>query len=326
MKKISLCLVLCVVVFTTGCPKYKPRPVDFNNPNSFVSKINTYFADQQKNYRAAVNSNDLPRAKMIRNDILESVLPYIDEVYMDFITDIQRGRDKDNFVADLVELGASAAVGITNGERPLQILGIALTAFRGGRRSADLNFYKEQTTPILISKMDGNRARVRAIILTREREEVTTYPIGAAISDIVDYYNAGTLVRAFTALQEDTAVQTREAKDDLLVLQGVPLTRPSNEATTASAVEPLPVLRTLKASLDSKVPDEVAAATAKLKKIYQALEADPDTARLLKIAGVSSAEPDGQKLLQGIRDISRQLATDDPVRSKIDQAIVANGR
>jgi hypothetical protein len=136
-------------------------------------------------------------------------LPFIDAAYVDFINDLQAGRDRTNFVADVVELGTTAAVGITNGERPLQILGVALTAFRGGRRSADLNFYKEQTTPVLISKMDGNRAKVRATILTRERASVDDYPLGAAISDIVDYYNAGTLVRAFTELQKDTAANER---------------------------------------------------------------------------------------------------------------------
>lgn len=328
MKKISLYLVLCVVVFTTGCPKYKPDQVDFNNSNSFVRKLNAYFADQQTKYRAALNSvPDGPlKAQAIRNEFLEDVLPYIDERYMDFITDIQRGRDRDNFVADLVELGASAAVGITNGERPLQILGIALTAFRGGRRSADLNFYKEQTTPVLINKMDGNRAKVRARILTREKEGVNTYPIGAAISDIVDYYNAGTLVRAFTELQKDTAVDTRQAENNLLELKGVRLTTPSTQTTTNEANAVLPILESISNALASSVQADKDAALKRLQNIYAALEQDDEIDKLLKVAELSSKDTDGAKLLKGLMSMKRKLATDSEIQSKINRAIIDHGK
>src|SRR6266849_4035114 len=222
MKKIQLCLLICTALFATACPKYRPK-VDFNR-SGFVKQVNDHFEAKQREYFAALTGKDPATAKLRRNELIEDALPYIDEAYMDFITAIQSGRDRDNFIADVIELGTTAAVGITNGQRPLHILGVALTAFRGGRRSADLNFYKEQTTPVLISKMDGNRARVRATILTRERTSVDGYPIGAAISDIVDYYNAGTLVRAFTELQKDTAIQTQASETKVLELKGVPIT------------------------------------------------------------------------------------------------------
>ncbi len=112
----------------------------------------------------------------------------------------------------MVDLSTAAAVGITKGERTLQIIGVALTAFRGGRKSADANFYKDTSTQILISKMDGNRAKARATIVEREGKKAEDYSLGAAVSDIVDYYNAGTLVRAFTQLQQDTAVATQESE------------------------------------------------------------------------------------------------------------------
>lgn len=216
MRKIQLCFLILTAVFATGCPKYKPK-VDFKNPNSYIGKLNAYVADRQLEYRRALDANppNTARAKTIRNEMIEDVLPYTDSGYMDFITDIQAGRDRGNFVADLVELGTSGAVGITKGERAIQILGVALTAFRGGRRSADLNFYKDTATPILISKMDGNRAKVRTTILEREKQEVADYPVGAAMADIVDYYNAGTLVRAFTELAKDTAVQTQQSEEVL---------------------------------------------------------------------------------------------------------------
>jgi hypothetical protein len=234
MKKIPLYLLLGIVVFATGCPKYRPS-VNFENENSFRGKLNAHLAAEQKRYqcfRDGMNYSDgepptctgtvsdgSARAKAVRDELVFDALSYIDDAYGDFKNDLAAGRDKINFVADLVELGTSAAVGITKGERPLQILGIGLTAFRGGRRSADVNFYRDQSTPILISKMNGNRARVRALIMENKRKDIEAYPIGEALADVVEYYNAGTLIEAFTKLSEDTAVQTKRSEDDLRELK-----------------------------------------------------------------------------------------------------------
>jgi len=326
MKKITFYLLLCVVTVTTGCPpKYSPNKVNFKNPDGYVKDLNDYFMRQQAYYMSVLPS-DPEKAKRARNETIDNVLPYIDASYADFVNDIARGRDRANFVADVIELGTSAAVGITKGERAIQILGIALTAFRGGRRSADLNFYKDQSTPILISKMDGNRAKVHAIILQREKDDVSTYTMGAAISDIVEYINAGTLVRAFTELQKDTAVNTRQAEDDLLVLKGVPLTRPATIEEAVVAQNVLPVLEQLDKALNGTDAVAKAAAVKKLQNIYVALEKDGETLTLLKVADLSSAETDGQKLLDGLVRIKRTLAIDSPVQGKINKAILDNGK
>jgi hypothetical protein len=229
MRKIQFCLLLLSAVFATGCPKPQYRPsLNFNQ--GMVDKFNAALKQQYRDYECyrfgpthidfqskvcTGYTQNLDNAKAVRNELIENALPYIDESYMSFVADIQAGRDRNNFLLDLVDLGTAASVGITKGERTLQIIGVALTAFRGGRKSADANFYKDTSTPILISKMDGNRAKVRATIIEREGKPAGDYSLGAAVSDIVDYYNAGTLVRAFTQLQQDTAVATQESEKAL---------------------------------------------------------------------------------------------------------------
>lgn len=240
MRNLQIALLLSAVLLITGCPNYQPK-VDFKNPQSFVGKLNTHLRDEQFRCRCYEQNRDYaptaadptacsttankPDGKALaqgmRNAMIEDALPYIDGMYLDFITDIQQGRDRQNFIADVIELSSSAALGIIKGpQRSIQIIGIALTAFKGGRRSSDVNFYKDQSTPILISKMDGNRATVRAAILLREGKSIDEYRIGTAIGDIVEYYNAGTLVRAFTELQKDTAIQTRAAQNAVRIVRG----------------------------------------------------------------------------------------------------------
>ncbi|HJP94707.1 MAG TPA: hypothetical protein VJ875_22285 [Pyrinomonadaceae bacterium] len=322
MNSIKLLFVISMLVFATGCPKYRPN-VDFKNPDSFVSKLNAYITTRQAAYVTALGSvPDGPaKAKVIRNELIEDVVPYVDGAYIDFITDLQAGRDRTNFVADLVELGTSAAVGITKGERPLQILGVALTAFRGGRRSADLNFYREQTTPVLITKMDGNRAKVRATILTREKDSVADYPIGAAISDIVDYYNAGTLVRAFTELSKDTALETRSSEDKLLKVK-VPTTPEATQEIRNLSVAATKIIQELARELrDAATRD---AATKRLQSIVATLEKDTDLAPIVKNANISSKDTDGANLRTRLIEIRRSLAlvNNNNLLNKLNQAIV----
>jgi hypothetical protein len=291
-----------------------------------VKRINNHIDKKRGEYDSAMAKipPDTVSAKRIRNQLIEDAIPYIDGAYLDFITDIQAGRDRNNFVLDLVELGAAASVGITKGERPLQIIGVALTAFRGGRRSLDANFYKDQSTPILISKMDGNRAKVRATILTREKDGPEDYPLGAAIADLVDYFNAGTLVRAFTQLQQDTAVITKESEDAVRILKGVPITPEATPEFRNLSVAASDILQDLFNELAD--PNTKGAATRTLQSIVAALEADPAVAPILKNAKIASTNTDGSKLRDGLITIRRSaaLVNNNALLNKINQAIVDN--
>jgi hypothetical protein len=337
MTTIKLTLLLGVVFLSTACPKYQPA-VDFKNPGTFINKLNVHLKDAQHNYECyrfgpnhvdAQGKNcagyvqDLAKAKAVRNELLESALPFIDNAYADFVIDLQAGRDRANFVADVLELGTTATVGITNGDRPLQILGVGLTAFRGGRRSADLNFFKEQTTPVLITKMDGNRARVRSTILAREQTSVDDYPLGAAISDIVDYYNAGTLVRAFTELQKDTAFLTKQSEAEVLVRKGVLTPEITKEAHDLRVGAQDSLQRLLRELNDAATKDS---ATKVLQNIVADLETDKDVSLILKKPeiNVTSHDTDGLKLRESLIAMRRgaQLVNDTALLNKIDQAIV----
>jgi|GEM_PF-2928273 len=251
MRYFVLSLTLVSVVLTTGCPKslVKTRPpYNFNHTDALTPRINEYLANAQNafdcsargfryqvNYAAggkitcldglggpaSANPAGADEAKRIRNEMLEDAVGAIDGLYGQFTDDLNNGHSTTNFVADVVDLGTSAAIGITNGERALQVMGIALTAFRGSRKSFELNYFKEQSTPILIAKMDDNRSKQYAIILRNEDKPISNYGIKAAVKDAVDYFNAGTLVRAFSELSKSTAQQADASEKKVLKLRGV---------------------------------------------------------------------------------------------------------
>jgi hypothetical protein len=348
MRRIQLVALLVAVAFATGCPN-RPK-VQLDN-NSFIRNLNDHLADQQLRYYCAADSRaytvtrsltdprgkatcneslkdeDGPeKARKIRNQVIEDSLGFIDADYADFVNALQTNRARGNFIADVIELGTSAAVGITQGERSIQVLGVALTAFRGGRKSVDLNFYREQTTPILIAKMDDNRSKVYAAVLQKKTKDIDEYSINEAIRDVVAYYNAGTLVRAFTELQKDTASQAQDSADDVLRLQGVQLSTPATKEFRDLSVQANNVLVDLNNALDND--GTRAASLEKLRLIVAQLEADGDFADLLTREGVSATSEDGKKIVEAlvkIRSDARALERND-LLNKINQAILDKGK
>jgi len=315
MRKIQLCFSLCLVTFMIGCTG---RPVT-RVSNVFVDGINTRLIELQT--RAPAGD-----AKQKRNEAIEYVVASFDANYEEFVRDLEAKRSRANFIADVIEISSSAAIGITKGsQRTIQIMGIALTAFRGGRKSADLEFFKEQTTAVLISKMDDGRAQVYAGMLTKMKDQdINEYPMASAVRDLVAYYNAGTLVRAFTQLSKDTATQAQESANRVLKLKGIPVTPPATKKDSQTAVDAGDAIFSLRRSLSK--PAEKDNATTKLQAIVKELEADPAFAPFLKEAGVSSQETDGIKLLNALVSIREKAFDNDDLSKKLDQVIASKGK
>jgi hypothetical protein len=225
MRGILFSLLLCTVAFTTGCPQGPSKNFPgATNGKSLVANINSYLTLAQNNYNAALIADPTDAsqgAQQIRNDAIEDALAVIDDNYTSYISSIESRRSSTDFLLDVIDLGTGAATGIAKGERPNQILGIAMTAFRGGRKSAELNFYKQQTTPILISKMDDNRNTLLVEILQSKSKPVSDYSLKAAIRDLVNYFNGGTLVRAFTELSKTTGAQALASQNQVSQLRRV---------------------------------------------------------------------------------------------------------
>jgi hypothetical protein len=346
MRKIQLSLLLSIVAFmATGCPNEPSKNFPPPNPDrtkldtkSFVNNVNAYLASQQGQYNNAIQAlNTLPagtppdvvtraenNARRIRNDAVEDAIAVIDSNYNDYIIRLNTRRSTTDFLADVIELGTSATTGFVNGERPNQILGIALTAFRGGRRSSELNFYKEQTVPILINKMDDGRAQIYATILKKKADSVNDYSMKEAIRDIVAYYNAGTLIRAFTQLQKDAAASAKASENRVLILKGMKLTPPATEEQTRTAVSGSDLLFNLRQALGR--PADKAAAVKSLQAIVQGLTDDPATKPLIEKTKVTAAETDGIKLADAIENVRDQAFDDPDLSNKVDQIIVAKGQ
>ena len=159
-------------------------------------------------------------------------------------------------------------------QKTLQILGVSLTGFTAARSSYDLNFYQEQTTPILVGAMDRGRNRVLNVILQKKKQPILQYSLYAAINDIVDYYNAGTIIRAFVELNRDTAIGARTAEFKVLELQEVdaPFAQPPSDETFQRETNAYKILDAMRIALANEETKEKA--EQDIKVLIETLEAN----------------------------------------------------
>jgi hypothetical protein len=258
MKKIILLIFLLILpISLTGCIEKNFQPSQ-ETKNGLVDSLNTYLFNLQKYYYCLADGKNYDydidydskdankqlkrcigpyemgldkareKAKEVRNEMIERGLTVIDSNYANFVNQLYVSRSSGNFIADTIEITTSGVIGSLQGPaQTLRVLGIGLTAFQGGRTAFDQDFFNKETTSILINQMDTNRSKEYELILTNKNKDISDYPISEAIKDIVNYYNAGTLVRALSALSQQTAVNAQFEKNEIRhTYKGVPLSSP----------------------------------------------------------------------------------------------------
>jgi len=321
MKTIFLLTLICTVLLATGCPKNSPN-LDLSDNGQKAILINMlkdqvykkewyeYKCSNDGFYNTGLNDNNsfrfftcganLPKnsqtASNIRNEVLDNGVGLIDSVYGVYIRDIRKKRSIGEFLADLLQIGGSTAGGIVKGERPLQIIGVALTGFSAGRKSADLNFYDEKTTSILIKRMDLSRSQILNEIKQNQQKSTSDYSFDAGLDDIVRYFDAGTLNRAFTDLDKQTSFEAEMARKGVLHVKKI------DDLALIPSIEEVKgntdIFNELKL-IDKQLanPDTRNAATERLKSIYKKITDEPKFKNTLdtleKKATDPTQDPDG---------------------------------
>lgn len=299
-------LLLCIAVLTTACPKTTPaRP-------EVITKIANYQVAQLDNnlasYGCAVNGCpqggqiDLDKARRIRDATIHSLIRVTDYNYFQFENDLYIKRASSSFLADAIDMSANLAATITNGERAKTIINASLIAFRGGRKSASIHYFQEQTADVLIAKMQTSRNRVLADVLTQLRDKgVESYPLESALGDIIKYFYAGTLPRALQELKIDTGLDAQKAQDEVRRVSGLPERGLAPRESRDNARLANENLKKLSVALDK--PEEKDTALKQLQAIVKELEMNADLKTALMAKSIGEATTDGKKIIRAIRDI-----------------------
>ena len=190
-------LCLCVSLLTgTGVRAQKKPPIfkSDGGGGADTASVSNILAT----YRANEAAND-EVVNIVSNKLIYIAVEQIDLVFNDSRRKSRKRTALLQFIFDFLEIGASTAIAITNGERAKEVIAEALTGFKGGRTSINKNFKLEETQ-ILFNKMVANRADRLSEIYKQLNDDVKTYPWERARAELQNYLFAGTIDDALSSL------------------------------------------------------------------------------------------------------------------------------
>jgi hypothetical protein len=165
--------------------------------------------DRIRHYRE--NPNEVTAAT--RNDLLERLIGVSDDHYIVLRNKLLDGRNTVAFLGEVTSTTISAVSALIGDADTKSILSTASSLTQSTNVSVDKNFFKNASTEAIVAKMDQMRADQRRLILTNEEKPgLDTYSLEAALNDVRQYDDAGTIQRAVLAIGADTAKHKNDSE------------------------------------------------------------------------------------------------------------------
>ena len=178
-----------------------------------VEYINQLEDDYTTN--APLNNTD---AKLARNKLIYIGVEQIDTVFNNYRKDDRKWRDRLQFIFDFLEIGASTAINITKGTRPIAIISESLGLFQGARAAFTKDFRLAEKQ-ILFNKMVELRSAKLGEIYENLNADVNVYPWEKARGELKNYLYAGTVDEALNALSLDTGAAAKQQQQNLATIK-----------------------------------------------------------------------------------------------------------
>lgn len=238
-----------------------------------------------------------------RNRFISGRLVQIDLQYLKFIRALTSDKQQIDAATDVALLTINLAGTLVGGTRAKTNLAAAAAAIAGTKTIIDKDFYYEKSIESLVATMNAKRKEMLVGILGGLTQSVDNYPFERALTDIHQYYLAGTLNGAIQFINAQAAQSDAESTKALNVLYKLAV------PTTAQIAD------------IAKLTDAIGAAGLTLDKAQKALKslgvADADLPQSLEDTGGKTGAK--EMLKQKVR--AAKNLTDDTKRDAAVKAI-----
>lgn len=143
-----------------------------------------------------------------RNRFIDGRLVMMNIRYIEFLRGLTSDKQVFDSAAEMLVLSLNiASTGFSSASTKTILSGLA-AGMAGSKDIVDKNFFFEKTVPALITSMDAERKRVLVRILTGREKELNQYTMTHALTDLYEYYHAGTLFGAINTIQAEASVKS----------------------------------------------------------------------------------------------------------------------
>ena len=227
--------------------------------------------------RQARNS---PQRRDCRDRITFARMRYADIVFERYRHRLFYGAGGTNAAVDIAVLGLNSAGALVSGAATKSILAAVSGGLIGTRAIVEKEVLQNAAIPMLMIKMEEQRAAVRKRIEERLRRDESVYSFEAAEIDAGDYFRAGSLHDALIALQSDSAAALSDRKrlidePPTVPAPWQPSAPPPSAALETTITAPPPVAAPLRPPTPAPLPLLPPVATAR-SQLWAVLGAGPD--------------------------------------------------
>ena len=178
-------------------------------------------------YNDAIRGNSAG-ARTIRNEIITRRMYAIDVQYTQYENALTREGQEIGFGALTTATGLSSAATLVAGSTTKSILSAAATGVLATKGHYESEILLAQTIRTIQKQMRASRNAISMNILAKMNQSVADYPLWSALSDVEDYYNAGTLTTGIIDTSTTVGIQEAESRVQKTRVSQVPASvRPS---------------------------------------------------------------------------------------------------
>jgi hypothetical protein len=199
--------VICCCLFAAGCASFQGGMP--NLPFNLDEELG--YAKENLKRQASVETYYKSPSAETRNEYLSTRVVIINIEYLKYIKTLSAEESQIHSATDILQLTLELAAAGFNPAATKTVL-TSLAALTGGvRLSIDKNAYFQKTMSALISAMNAQRKEVLLRIIKGSSTNLAGYPFHQAMSDINDYYLAGTIPGALSSIQKDSGTKEDNA-------------------------------------------------------------------------------------------------------------------
>jgi len=159
-----------------------------------------------------------PPTREARNKVISARLVMINLEYLKWLRTVIADKQLLDTATDVLNLSLNLAATVTGGETAKTVLSAVAAGISGSKTSIDKHYFYEKTMPALVAAMNAQRKTVLERILGGMNSSLEDYSFEQGITDVYEYYQAGTLTGAITAIQADAGSKEKKADEKILTL------------------------------------------------------------------------------------------------------------
>jgi len=149
----------------------------------------------------------------LRNKFITGRITLMNIRYIQFVRQLTVERQLLDSAVAMLSLGLNLAGASVAASGTKTILAAVAAGVTGSKEVIDKNYFFEKTIPALVAQMNADRKKALIPLLEGMRGTPDEYSFAQAVTDLHNYYFAGTFTGAIQTIQADAG--TKESKADL---------------------------------------------------------------------------------------------------------------